>query len=324
MKLLIPQIMIAGLKLKQSHAFCFMLCISFLLVFANSSAQQLNVPTTVNKDTILIGEPLSMDIHVDIPLGEFRISWPDSSTYLNKFLFTNPNGPIDSSKNDSGMTITKRIYLTSFDSGTQVIPAIPIKIEDLANNSIQNAATDSIQVEVRYAPDDGVRPFHDIKSIIPAKNTPFGWPKYLIAVLFIALIIFLFINYKKKHKRTPEIISDNRSPYQEATEAIAQLKSEIATGNQDHKEYFSRLLVIFQRYLSRISNTSKMALTPIELINELHEQMENKELFTHTAGTISLIEAVLFAKFTTDKESLLSGVEQIKSAIDYFNKKGAK
>jgi hypothetical protein len=103
---------------------------------------QVNVRAIVNRDKILIGEPISLVVETYMPLGtDFR--WFNSDSI--PFFQITERSAIDTLENMDGKKISQTLMITSFDSGTQYVPPFEImcrlsKSWSIINPSLQTAS----------------------------------------------------------------------------------------------------------------------------------------------------------------------------------------
>jgi hypothetical protein len=130
-----------------------------LLLTGSVSALAQEIPTiktAIDKNQILIGEPLRFSIDVKSPLTSGNeLPQFDSIPHFEMI----EKGSRDSLISASGTSYHLEWKLTSFDSGTRVIPSFTILIGK------QLYKTDSLPVEVSYGKIDTAQDYHDIKGI---------------------------------------------------------------------------------------------------------------------------------------------------------------
>ncbi len=302
-----------------------------LLFTQNISAQSPSVKSTVDKNNILIGEQLHYKVSTSMPDNTYRLSWFNMTDTLGNFQVVKEN-KIDSATANGNLNFSQEIIITSFDSGRQVIPPLVLNVETLQGDSSFNLVTDSIPVNVSFAPMDSVKTFHDIKSIIEVKKQ---WPWWWWALLGVALLLLVFwirflIKFFKKKKATPDFFNAKLSPYDEAMKAIADLQKEQllqsnGSTNYKVKEYHTRLTSIVKRFISRKAKVYKMNLTSDELLIDINEYGLRKEQLSSFANCLRMNDAVKFAKYIppqNESENCLEKTKEIITEINNtFNKK---
>ena len=104
---------------KYIGAVIFLLTIHF---FANS---QVYVKASVDKNKIVIGEPITFTLEAYIPLGQ-QVTWFPLDT-IPHFEFLQKPRP-DTVESIEGKKITQVMTITSFDSGQWEIPQLELKV----------------------------------------------------------------------------------------------------------------------------------------------------------------------------------------------------
>ena len=163
----------------------------FFLLLAHTVAAQggILVKTTVDKNRILIGEPIQLTIEAEIPadavIAFVKIDSIEHFEFLEK-------PAIDTINTNSGTTIKGKYMITSFDSGHWVIPSFVLT---------GNIATDTIPVDVDFSAFDPNQDYHDIKDILevkPEEKKPLWWWYVAGGALLLLLLLVYFLRKKKR------------------------------------------------------------------------------------------------------------------------------
>lgn len=256
---------------------------------------------TVNKTQILIGEPITLTLEVDVPEHEpIRFFRLDS---LSHFEFLNQQ-EIDTVNTGSGTILTQVIHITSFDSGHWVIPSLSIG---------ENVATDSIPVDVGFSPFNPDQPYHDIKEIIEVipeeKKEKIKWWYFIAGA--IALLLILVLIFRKKKKPVVQVVQAPADPYREAMAALEKLQQE----KLETKQYYSRLIDIFRMYVFVKKGIHSMQNTTEDLELQLRQLNMPKDQFDQLAQGLRLSDFVKFAKYVPSTEDDKSAFNVIMRAI---------
>ncbi len=285
----------------------------------NSFAQSPTVQTTADKKSIVIGEQLHLKITTSMPDNTYGLAWFNVPDSFGSFRVVH-EAKIDSTNANGILGFNQDITLTSFDSGRQVIPQLPLSFETLQGDSSFTINTDSIPVEVLYAPLDSSATFHDIKSIINVKKPWEWWWWVSLGVALILLffwIRFLIRFFGKKNK--PDIFKSKLSPYDEAMQSLNDLDKENLLQQKEVKEYHTRLTDIFRRYISRKTQTYRMHETTDELLMDLNDLNLDKEQLASFANALRMGSAVKFAKFVPTQSESEECLLQVKNMITRIN-----
>lgn len=295
------------------------LIIGFLFLIQESFAQSPVIKTTVDKNDILIGQQINYKVATSMPDNTYRLSWftvPDSFGNFVPII----KEKIDSSYSNGNLNFSQQIIITSFDSGRQVIPPLPLSVSLLEGDSTFTIYTDSIPINVSYSPADSVLPFHDIKNIIEVKKEFQWWIWALIGLGVIMIIILLiYILKKSKKKKDIGIFESKLSPYDEAMQLLEELQKENLLEKQEFREYHTQLSDIFKRYLSRKTNINQMHLTTDEVLIELNEMELSKEKIATFANCLRMGNAVKFARFIPPDFENQKCFSEIKEMITNIN-----
>jgi hypothetical protein len=274
----------------------------FGCAITGAAQNKTTVKATVDKNKILIGEPIQLTLEADIPENEpIRFFTIDSLPHFE----ISSKQKIDSSNTSDGTFLKQVILITSFDSGHWVIPALILG---------ENMATDSIPVDVVFSPMDSMQAYHDIKDIIdvkpPEEEKKKWWLWYAIgggAVLIILLLIFLL------RKKKPAVIASAPAadPYQEAIKQLEKLQHE----KPEQKQYYSRLVDIFRVYIYKKKNIHSLQKTTDDLVVQLKGISIAKEQFEKLSQALRLSDFVKFAKYVPSAEDDKDVYETIKNSI---------
>jgi len=273
------------------------------------------VKATVDKQKILIGEPIQLMLECTVPADAPSLVWPSSDS-LAHFDW------VEKKTLDSVIKPDQRYYkqvmtVTSFDSGAWSIPQFSF----LSGNN--RALSDSIRIEVSFAPSNS-KDFHDIKDIIDDPNPFAKWIGWLVAaftLLSLALVIWL-VRKKKLLKFAVRTETGPRlTPYEEAVKQLEELEKQgLAEGQV--KVYYTRLNDILRLFVLRKLNISSLAETNEELIGQLRQLPLDRTVYNELADTLRMSDFVKFAKYQpglTDKEH---GLRVIRQSVDRLNALG--
>jgi len=273
--------------------------ILFFIGFIGFSQQN---PVTVTADTtsIKIGEQI-----------QFKISVNETNNVIFPKLKLDSLGkvevvetlPIDTLKN----SLEKKYLLTSFDSGSYVIPQQEILISN------KKYVTDSLLINVATVKVDTTKQgLYEIKSI---KSEPKTFDDYkhlwwiLIPVLLLIAGILYVIFRKKKEKIIPKV---HVAPIQEAMQRLVELDGKKLLQQNKIKGYYSELTDIVRTYIEKDIKIPALESTTNELIETITDFNESSKLGI-SKETIQQLKQVLqsadLVKFAKSKPI----VEEIKN-----------
>lgn len=280
----------------------FLLCLVFFL--QNAGAQEHpRIIVTVNKDRVMLGEPLQLTIelrHISGHVGPLLHA--DSIPH-----FEIQGKPVIDSSSDQQGKRGKAVYnLISFDSGQWVIPPF------VAAEGLQSEA---IPVTVFFTDADPQQDYHDIKDILeaPAAKRRFGWWWYAAGALLLALLAWFF--YRKKKVRPPlQPPVPALSAYEEALRLLEKLEKE----NPVRDEWHKRLTGIFRVYIFRRKGIQSLQRTTTDLVLQLHQTGTDRTRLERLSQVLRLSDFVKFARYPSSAEEDRDCLHTVKEMIQYF------
>src|SRR6478735_7096318 len=102
----------------------YIVSVFLLFIIAFSANGQVSVKASVDRDKILIGEPITLTLQAYAPLGE-QVSWFALDT-ISRFEFIS-KGKLDTIQNVDNKKLEQSVVITSFDSGIVVLPPLEMK-----------------------------------------------------------------------------------------------------------------------------------------------------------------------------------------------------
>jgi hypothetical protein len=278
------------------------------LLFGGTIFSQVSVKASVDRDKILIGEPIRLTLQAYTPLGE-PISWfPLDSIPGFDFI---EKGKLDTIENVDNKKLEQQLVITSFDSGQVAFPPLELKVGD------NIYYTDSIMIDVAYINFDPAADYRDIKAIEEVEGARASWLPWAIGaaiILAIGLIAWFMLVRKKKiiTTTTPEI---KLSPYEEAMESLARLRQYDWTAPGATKHYYTELNDILRHFVQRRMKMASLEKTNDELILQLQQSDMGKENFTKLVQTLRMSDFVKFARYQPADTDNSHNWEVINSSI---------
>jgi len=267
-------------------------CILLIACFVSFS-QTVTVKATIDRNKILIGEPIRLKLEATVPAGTDATWFPVDSMAHFDFV---EKGKIDTLATIDGKTYKQTLVITSFDSGRWAIPSLPLQSGNKAY------LTDSIAVSVAYSNFDPQKDYHDIKDILDVPNPNTGYINWVLAGLVLVSVAALvyFLRKKAAVKPQPVVVKKAVSklpPLQEALQSLEELQKQGWAVNGDAKAFHTRLNDIFRWYLYRRANLPTMEKTSGELMVQLRQFNLATDAFTRLAQALRMGDAVKFAKY---------------------------
>jgi hypothetical protein len=295
------------------HVFCLLLLICSVCVSFAQDAQAITVRASIDKNAILIGEPIRLNLEAELPEG-VHARWFPLDT-LPHFEFIEQQ-PVDTSDKPHTQLFRQVVTITSFDSGSWMIPPMPLEVND------KLYMTDSLPVTVSFSEFDPAKDYHDIKDIFEADNPNTKYINWAIAAITIlSLLALVYFLRKRKEKIAPPVIKPVvvLPPLEEALRQLEELKKQDLPRQGQSKVYYSRLNEILKLFLSRKTTATVEEKTNDEVTLLVRQSgMPHDELIS-LAQALRLSDAVKFAKFVPAREDDEKSFQTIRASIESLN-----
>ena len=275
---------------------------SILLIFtglASSQAQNYSVLTTIDSSSIQVGDPIHIRFEINAP-KDVRIKLPSAGETLSSHIEVLKKLQVDSSN------LAKRIWVmqvTSFDSGTQIIPSLPfVFISSTKNDTL---FSDSLKIEVSLLPVDSTKVIADIK---PPVNVPLTFKEvlpYIVGGLggLVVLAIILWLIYRLRSKKS--LIPNFKKidpPHVRALQNLQKLKDEKLWQNGFVKEYYTRMSDIIRLYLEERFDIQALEQTTSEIMTQVEYSNQVVEYKRDILDILEMSDLAKFAKVLPDEK----------------------
>ncbi|HEY9364973.1 MAG TPA: GGIII-like transmembrane region-containing protein [Chitinophagaceae bacterium] len=255
-----------------------------LLCNSLSGFGQVTVRATVDKNKIVIGEQVLLKLEVSVPQNDlirfFIIDTIPHFEFIEK-------KKIDTLDTREGTILSQQMRITSFDSGSFVIPSFIL-------DNASDLKTDSILVEVGFAPFDPKADYNDIKDVMDVEvpePTNNDWI-YIVGAAVLLLLVILIIVFRRKKKPAP-VITPSLTAYEKAMQQLQNLKKQ----NPPDKIFYTKLTDIFREYLFLKKGIQSMQPTTEELVVVLKQINYPADQYQQIAQSLRLSDYVKFAKY---------------------------
>lgn len=243
--------------------------IGFLLVLISflGYAQDYKLATSIDRDTLLVGEQTNYTIDFEGKVGS-DFQWPIFEEKLNDSIEIIEVLSPDSSMSGDVLRISQKLVITSFDSALYQIPAIKLGIGD------DTIYSNKVQLYVNtVAVDTSASSLADIKAPAEAPYTWDDFDEYIYIGLAVLLLIvaIIYILYKRSQQPKKEkVIEKPKVPaHVTALNELTQLENKKLWQEGKTKEYFSELTEILRKYLEARYNVEAMEQTSDEVISKM-------------------------------------------------------
>ncbi len=303
-------------KIKGNYQWLKIATIILLLIFPLITTYAQQVTATVDRNKILIGEPITLTLKVtDVEKIKPIIKWfalPDSTNHIEVI----ERNKIDTFEINGLLHYQQIVTVTSFDSGSWSIPALEVMFGNASSAAVKKQ-TDAITITVLSVDVSLLVDYHDIKDIIEPTtddNTLIFW--VIGAIVGIAIIVVLYL-LRKKYKKRINDFSNNSSIdiYASTMQQLAALQQAAWYNQQQEKKHYQILITICKQYLQQQVNYPIHTLTTDEWMLQLQQLPIDKRVLTSFMQLLRLSDAVKFAQYIPDEIDNTASIDKAKNMI---------
>lgn len=273
-----------------------------LLLFVGFAGVAQDFKVKLDSSKILIGNQTALTLQVKLTDGK-KVRFPNLPDTLSPGLEVVNQFATDTSEVDGGILLTKRYLITAFDSGSYVVPQIPVLYFD--GSKVDTLLTQPLKLRVNTVKVDSTKvPLYGIKANIKA---PYTFQEIALAILSVLLLIGIIIGiyrYFKRSKDEPMFTFKKKviePPHVVAFRELEQLKQKKLWQNGHVKEYYSELTDILRVYIEERLEINAMEMTSFEILAALNANgYSNKAIYDRLIAMLSTSDLVKFAKYSAE------------------------
>ncbi|MEM9921500.1 MAG: VWA domain-containing protein, partial [Bacteroidota bacterium] len=274
-----------------SHILLLLCCFCSLVVSA-----QPQVSATLDSTRILIGDQLKLHLNARYPAGTQLLppdlSFLDSLETVEVIDITQA----DTLSEGSNILYSQDLTITSFDSGSHFIPAIPFRY--VVNGRSGLVATNELLLEVGVPQIDTI-PLAPIKWIM---EEPFsiadyyGWLIGVAVAVLLGFAIWWFIKRRGKATTAPPAPVVVIPAHEIALKKLAELREAKLWQQGEIKSYHSQLTYIVREYLENRYDLQALESTTDEIVKQLKSINIGKDMTDQLRNMFQQADLVKFAK----------------------------
>ena len=282
---------------------------------------QVVVSADIDSVQIFIGQQAKLSIQAIQP-QDYTLQFPIfSDTIVSNLELVSTLKPDTVLLDNEQLQVTNSYIVTSFDSALVYMPGFNV----IAGEDIYTTNPLSIKI-VDMPVDTTQQAITDIKDVY---NPPIDWMFYLtiagsllLAILLIALILYLVNKYlKSRENKEEEIIEpiDPRKAHEIAYEELELLRQKQLWQSQQFKLYYTELTEILRRYISNRYDIDAMEQTSDDIVTEFRrnkELKEKKEEIKLLSDVLQVADLVKFAKWQPLPDECERSFHQVTQFID--------
>lgn len=303
-----------------------MIIASLLTLLGTSAhAQLISVMSQVSSDSIMIGDQVVFNIHVEAA-ENVSFTLPLISDTLNSNIEVISPISTDTSLVDGRRVVDHSYMITGFDQGMQVIP--PQHVVYTFNNIADTALSMPLIIQVFSPVVDTTR---QIKPIKPPINTPLTFREMLpwitigIGGWMVATLLMALVWMYRQRRKDPEIFSlkPQEPAHVVAFRNLDKLKEEKLWEKGQIKQFYTRLTEITRNYIEKQYGIPAMERTTGEILDAFRRSnTEDSMLDEMLKELLELADLVKFAKkdpLPVDNQTNLNSVYLfVQKTYPYF------
>ncbi len=283
-----------------------LLFVVLIFLFSGSlallKAQQVTVKASIDSTHILIGDQMKLILEIEKPKN-MDIQFPLVPDTFSSHIEVVKRMPIDTLKSDDKerVKLSQSFLITSFDSGSHVIPPFSFKLK--VDQKLDSIATKALIFQVLTMKVDTTKGPVDIKLPYAAPVTLKEVTPYILGIILIAAILFFIFYYIRWKKKNVPLFSKPEKPAEPAhiiaLRELDRIKVQKLWQQEKIKQYYSEVADTIRTYIENRFDIPAMEQTSSETIGVFKQ---NKDLVAGTSvdqvqHILSLADLVKFAKY---------------------------
>lgn len=275
-----------------------------LLLFSQIVLAQPKVETIIDSTNMMIGDQVNMELQVK--------HTPKTVVLMPKGLKLGNNIEVlserDSTKEISSNEIltSKKMLITSFDSGVYVIPPVPIQVEE--NGIIDTIFSQAMQLTVVSPTIDSTKDFAPIKDIfqedLSFKEDILPVIAGILIIVLLIISVWYYAKYKKEKVEAPKAIQEEVQlpAHVIAFMKLKELDDEKVWQKGNFKTYYSEISHIIRDYLENRYKIPALESVTDEILTDLKGFEIERPQVLHLQKVLQTADLVKFAKVIPTEE----------------------
>ncbi len=272
-----------------------------------AKGQDIAVTAIPDTAVMLIGDQQNLYVSASVPSQTVADLKVFNDTLVKNILILGKPERDTTPLSDGRMTITDKYLITSYDSGTYIIPPFFAEIKN--GDSIRRFYSDYIVLNVTrpdITPSDTTDVIFDV---VPPFKAPLKFRDILPYIILAVVMLLIVWALAKFLPRNPLSRFIKPAPPADPAHIIAfreldQLKEEELWQKGEIKEYYSRLSDILRRYIDGRYSIMSPELTTDETVRMLQKaDVLKQDELSIIKNVLSLSDMVKFAKYQPQQEA---------------------
>ncbi len=280
------------------------LIIAMMLLALPAMAGNTTISAKLDSTHVLMGKTIGLHISVvqDREVNGLMLNLVADT--LNAKVEIADKGKADTTALDNNrLQINRDITLQAFDPGTYQLPAILYVVgsDTLRSKETLTLTVDSIKVD----------PQGKIKDFKPVAEAPFKlldwvpdfisdyWWAWLAGLLLLAFGIYAYFKWYKKGINPLKPVKKRLPPYEEAMQALSNLKSRNLWQNGQEKEYYTTLTDILRVYIEHRFGINAVEMTSTQIMDKIRQNEDAHIAKEQLNNVLEIADFVKFANMHT-------------------------
>lgn len=263
--------------------------------------QNLKAISALPTDTAVIGQQLPLEISLEVPENA-SVDWPLWNDTISAHIEIIRASVLEKTANKAnGSTRFKQVLtISSFDSGSYVIPPIPIKYTLANDTTSQTAFSNPLILRVFSVAVDTSQAFRPIKGPMRVPITFMEVLPWLLGLIGIALLVFIIMKLVvRRSARLGDILIPQKpaiAPHILALSELEELRLRKMWQSGQVKEYYTRLSEIVRVYIEGQFKVMAVEMTTDEILSGIIPFNINADAVGKLTFALQLADLVKFAK----------------------------
>ena len=314
---------------------CFILLFCMMsFIGIQCDAQVTFLRGRTDADTIVVGQPFDYQLSLTIPKDYF-VEWKQFGDTLSKSIDVINVEDIKTTaiNNSDNVIMTQNLTLTSFDTGYVYVPEIAITYSKSLQDSIRyTLRTDEKELYVTTVAVDTTEACRPIKGVMRQGFTAKEVFPWVALAIIIAGVVYLII-YLKKHKKTKEIVVEEKKKPTipaiiTARAKLAEMKDNEVWNTPKTKDYYTDLTDIAREYLEGQFEIDAIEMTTDEIMDAVNQLNLSNLTKSKLQDTLTTADLVKFAKANPSAEQNKQSFSDINNFVEdsyiYFQEEEKK
>ena len=280
------------------------LIMAMMLLALPAVAGNTTISAKLDSTHVLMGKTIGLHISVvqDREVNGLMLNLVADT--LNAKVEIADKGKADTTALDNNrLQINRDITLQAFDPGTYQLPAILYVVggDTLRSKETLTLTVDSIKVD----------PQGKIKDFKPVAEAPFKlldwvpdfisdyWWAWLAGLLLLAFGLYAYFKWYKKGINPLKPVKKRLPPYEEAMQALSNLKSRNLWQNGQEKEYYTTLTDILRVYIERRFGINAVEMTSTQIMDKIRQNEDAHIAKEQLNNVLEIADFVKFANMHT-------------------------